>query len=229
MAEQGGMAEGQAAGSGAAAIEATAAAAPNEGQERGEAGPFAVPDPPPARRRPWLRALVVAAIVLGVLGTTAVVVVATVFDTYWIPSASMAPTLDEGDRVLVRGISGDEVHRGDVVIVRPPIIEGPGAVDVPGGQGPTEVIKRVIAVGGDEIAATPTGEVLVNGEPFDEPYLASDTVTTALPEQEVPAGHVFVMGDNRTNSSDSRMFGPVPNEEVVGLAVSTWPPPGEGF
>ena len=181
--------------------------------------PFTAPPLALVRRRTWLRALLVTAGVLVVSTVVAVVVFFQVFDVYWIPSAAMAPTLDEGDRVIVRGIAGDEVHRGDVVIVEQPASDGQGSV---------EVIKRVIAVGGDVIVGV-DGGVQLNGERLDEPYLGPDTTTTDLPFQRVPADHVFVMGDNRTNSADSRMFGPIAHDDVVALAVSTWPPPGDGF
>lgn len=185
-------------------------------------GPFSVPVAPvPApRRRRWVRAVVMAAIVLGALAGAGVVTFGLVFDTYLIPSASMEPAVQEGDRIIVRGISGDEVHRGDIVIVR---------VEAPGGGRSMEVIKRVVAVGGEEIGTTPDGRVTIDGEPLDEPYLAPRTVTTDLPTQVVPEGHLFVMGDNRPNSHDSRADGPLPVDAVLALAVSTWPPPGDGF
>jgi signal peptidase I len=78
------------------------------------------------------------------------------------------------------------------------------------------VVKRVIAVAGDEID-TAQGGVLVNGRPADEPYLATGTVTENLTRQEIPDGQVFVMGDNRADSLDSRAFGPVPAGSVVAV------------
>jgi signal peptidase I len=124
--------------------------------------------------------------------------------------AGMEPTLSDGDPVPTRAIeSGDEVGRGDVVVVRAPAADGAGSM---------LVVKRVVAVAGDEIAMVPsTGVFLIDGEPADEPYLAPHVVTTSLDTQEVPAGHVFVLGDNRPNSVDSRRFGPVPDEDVVAL------------
>jgi signal peptidase I len=182
------------------------------------AEPFTAPVPEPAPRRVWLRVLIVTAVVLAVLAAASVVVYARVFDVYLIPSDAMAPSLEEGDRVMVRGIAGDEVHRGDVVLVE---------VELPDGQ-PQQTIKRVIAVEGEQIVAV-DGRVQIDGEPLDEPYLAPGTQTTDLVFQEVPDGHVFLMGDNRPNSYDSRIDGPYPHDAIVGLAVSTWPPPGDGF
>jgi signal peptidase I len=64
-------------------------------------------------------------------------------------------------------------------------------------------------------------QLRINGEAADEPYLAPGTPTTNVAQQEVPAGHVFVMGDNRPNSHDSRIFGPVPAQDIVALVEPT--------
>jgi signal peptidase I len=126
----------------------------------------------------------------------------------------MEPTLGVNDRVLVNKLSYrlHDVHRGDVVVFeRPETTEGPD-------DGIEDLIKRVIAVGGDTIEAR-NGLVYVNGDRVDESdYLVSGTPTDDLPATEVPEGHVFVMGDNRTNSQDSRRFGPIPEDTIVGRA-----------
>jgi signal peptidase I len=131
---------------------------------------------------------------------------------YSMAGVSMEPTLSHGDRVIAQEIDGDQVDRGDVVVVELPAPRIGGSRVV--------VVKRVIAVAGDEIASA-SGEVRINGEAADEPYLAPGTLTTDVVQQEVPAGHLFVMGDNRPNSSDSRIFGPVPTRDIVALVEST--------
>jgi signal peptidase I len=149
----------------------------------------------------------------------------------------MSPTLEINDRVLVNKLAyrfGDP-QRGDVVVfdsngpeVDESVVEGvlrhvaeaiglrTAATD--------DFIKRVIAVEGDTVRIA-GNQVLVNGEPIDEPYLPPGTVTPDERAVRVGPGELFVMGDNREHSQDSRVFGPIPVEEVVGRAfVRIWPP-----
>jgi signal peptidase I len=155
-----------------------------------------------------------------------------VLQAFWIPSESMEHTLDVDDRVLVNKLSyvvGD-VSRGDIVVFRRPD-DQPAEI--------RELIKRVIGVAGDVVEGR-DNQVLVNGQAVAEPYLASDDgLTIASPSNdassndaslndfgpvEVGEGQVFVMGDNRTESWDSRSFGPVSTDRIVGRAfVLFWP------
>ena len=133
---------------------------------------------------------------------------------FWIPSPSMTPTLEVGDRVLVNKLAyrTHDVHRGDLVVFeRPP--------EASNGEGSEikDLIKRVVAVGGDTLEAR-DGQVYVNDERIEEPYLVDGTPTDNLPRQVIPEGFVFVMGDNRTNSQDSRYFGPIDEDTIVGRA-----------
>jgi signal peptidase I len=134
-------------------------------------------------------------------------------DSYAMAGTSMEPTLRHGDPVTAQELDDDEIDRGDVVVLEAPTAAGSDSI---------LIIKRVVAVAGDEIATTPDGsEVLISGEPTNEPYLAPGTTTSHLVTQEVPAGHVFVMGDNRPNSLDSRVFGPVPYQDIVAMVEAT--------
>jgi signal peptidase I len=165
-------------------------------------------------RRRWRRTILEW---LGVIGggiAIALLVEAFLIQAFWIPSPSMEPTLDVGDRVLVNKLSYKfhEVNRGDVVVFERP----PGASTGQNGE-IKDLIKRVIAVGGDTVEAK-EGEVFVNGERIDENYLEPGTSTDNLPLKTIPDGHVFVMGDNRTNSEDSRIFGPIDEDAIVGRA-----------
>jgi signal peptidase I len=138
-----------------------------------------------------------------------------VVEAFWIPSASMVPTLKYGDRVLVNKFiyRFTEPERGDVIVFKS--VEGDDE----------DLIKRVVGVPGDEIAVR-GGKLFVNGEPQKEPY-----VNKKYPDRSfyapttVPKDHVFAMGDNRANSQDSRIFGPVPEENIEGEAfLRFWPP-----
>ena len=143
-----------------------------------------------------------------------------VVEAFYIPSESMVPTLEVGDRVFVNKFIYDftEPERGDVIVF--------GSVE--GGE--EELIKRVVGLPGDVISVN-NGNLLVNGVPQNEPYVAPQPGDGAFFEETtVPEGHVFMMGDNRANSRDSRFFGPVPIENIEGEAfVIFWPPSHVGF
>jgi signal peptidase I len=165
-------------------------------------------------RRNWRRTILEW---LGVIGggiAIALLVEAFLIQAFWIPSPSMEPTLDVGDRVLVNKLSYKlhDVHRSDVVVFERP----PGASTGEDGE-IKDLIKRVIAIGGDTIEAR-DGVVYVNDERIEENYLEPGTPTENLPRQTIPDHHVFVMGDNRTNSEDSRIFGPIDEDTIVGRA-----------
>jgi signal peptidase I len=165
-------------------------------------------------RRRWRRT---ALEWLGVIGggiAIALLVEAFLIQAFWIPSPSMEPTLDVGDRVLVNKLSYKfhDVNRGDVVVFERP----PGASTGQNGE-IKDLIKRVVAVGGDTVEAK-EGNVYVNGDQIDEDYLEPGTPTDNLPLTTIPEGQVFVMGDNRTNSEDSRIFGPIDEDAIVGRA-----------
>ncbi|MBG6180212.1 signal peptidase I [Arthrobacter sp. CAN_A1] len=196
----------------------------------------------PERRpfRGWrfvLSALLIAVVLASVLR-------ATVADIYYIPSESMQPLLEEGDRVLVSRIDG-EPQRGDVIV-----FDGRGSFDPISGGGTAEIfgtighwlgvsgsdtvyVKRVLGVGGDTVSccSTPGGPVEVNGNPLEEPYVfPSDAPSDQQFEVEVPQGKLWVMGDHRSASFDSRSLlgapggGLVSTDRVLGRAVHTiWP------
>ena len=195
------------------------------------------PEQPKKKHSFWreLPVLVVIAFIVALLIKTFLL------QAFYIPSASMEPTLVEGDRVLVEkvGYRFGEPHRGQVVVFEKefatlaPEEDDPfwedigsalkGLFGFPTG-GTQDFIKRVMAVEGDTIEGR-EGGVFVNGERVEEPYLAEGTETSAFGPVEVPDGMIFVMGDNRGNSDDSRAFGPIPVDEVVGHAfLLLWPP-----
>lgn len=143
---------------------------------------------------------------------------------FYIPSGSMIPTLEIGDRILVDKVSYDmhAVHRGDIVVFRKP-------PDDVGAPGVTDLVKRVIGLPGERISSS-DGHVDINGQPLREPYLPKGSYTTGIPSQVVPPGDYFVMGDNRGDSADSRVFGPIPKDLIIGRAVlRVWPISAIGF
>ena len=143
-----------------------------------------------------------------------------VLEAFYIPSESMVPTLEIGDRVLVNKFvyRFSEPERGDIVVFR----------STEGGE--EDLIKRVVGVPGDTVEDR-DGVLFVNGEPQKEPYVNAQFPDSGFYGPTiVPPGHVFAMGDNRANSRDSRFFGPVPFENIEGEAfVSFWPPSHVGL
>lgn len=138
-----------------------------------------------------------------------------IVEAFVIPSESMVPTLMVGDRVLANKFIYDftEPDRGDIAVFRSV-----------GGEN-ENLIKRVIGLPGDRVAVR-NGEAYVNGERLDEPYLNQGLPDTSTSEPTtVPENSYFMLGDNRGNSGDSRVFGPVPEDNLVGEAfLRFWPP-----
>lgn len=132
-------------------------------------------------------------------------------EPFFIPSESMSPTLNPGDRVLAAKPAYllDGPARGDLVVFD----DGDGAV-----------IKRVVGLAGD-VVSVEDGVLVVNGESRREPYVDYElTDSTFFGPVTVPEGHVFVMGDNRSNSRDSRTIGPVSEEDLIGrVDLRFWP------
>jgi signal peptidase I len=164
----------------------------------------------------WL-VLVVGALVIAVLIKTFL------FQAFYIPSASMDPTLKVHDRVLVNKLSYHlhSVHRGDIVVFKAPPQEETAQIK--------DLVKRVIGLPGDTIEAR-DNHVYINDRLLKEPYLPAGTVTDDLPKQVIPANSYFMMGDNRGESSDSRVFGPIKRSTIIGRAfVRMWPLTHLGF
>jgi len=173
------------------------------------------PAPEEARTSP-ARDVVEWVVVLGGALLIAFLVQRFLFQPFFIPSGSMEPTLEIHDRVLVNKLSYrlHDVHRGDIVVFERSA-DQPGAI--------RDLIKRVVAVGGDTIESR--GDTLfVNDKPVDEPYRKTSSLGGAVTRMTIAPDQVFVMGDNRTNSGDSRVFGPIGEDRIVGRAfVKFWP------
>ena len=194
------------------------------------------------RRGPWYRetlGLILVAVVLALLIKSFVV------QAFSIPSPSMHPTLIEGDRVLVDRVSYrfHPPRRGDVIVFRNPH-PGPSHDDAftafahwlgqglglaQGGRD-KDFIKRVIGLPGDTVEMN-RGQVYVNGTALREPYISPVRDMAAYGPFVVPAGNLFVLGDNRTDSDDSRgSLGFIPMDKVLGRAfLLLWPPSRAGW
>jgi len=158
----------------------------------------------------WLVTLVVAALVAT--GARAYAV-----QTFYIPSPSMTPTLQVGDRVMVDKLAST-INRGDIVVFH----------NVPADVGgPPTLVKRVLGLPGETISST-GAQVLINGRPVREPWLPSLTGQCAqqvlhIPSTKIPAGRFFMLGDCRGNSDDSRYWGTVPQDNIIGkVDVVVW-------
>ncbi len=135
---------------------------------------------------------------------------------FYVGSESMVPTLKVWDRVLINKLAYDvgEPERGDIVLFE----------NQEGGKEP--LIKRVVGLPGDTVEVR-NGGLVLNGEPQAEPYVNESSRGRQPPydPRRVPENHYFMMGDNRVRSHDSRYFGPVPEEDLIGEAlVRFWPP-----
>lgn len=176
----------------------------------------------PRRRRPLVGvAAVVVLLLLATIGVRHAVV-----QTFWVPSGSMRPLLQEGDVLLVDRATRGTARRGEVVV-----LDGTGYLG-PGDDGDRYWVKRVIGIGGDRVrCCDDAGRLELDGAPLDEPYLPAGTApSTVRFDVEVPRGTVFVMGDARADSTDSRSHlgspggGMIPESRIVGeVSRIGWP------
>jgi signal peptidase I len=199
------------------------------------------PEPPPTseggpapsdRRTKGSRArrtLIEWLIIIGAVVICTVLLRTFVIQSFYIPSASMEPTLQVGNRIVVDKLSYHlhSINRGDIVVfARPPLED----------QEYADLVKRVIGLPGETISSK-NCSVYINGKLLNESWLpkAPSSCTRALPGDanpqydlpgpvHIPAGEYYVMGDNRTDSEDSRFFGPISSSLIVGRAVAVvWP------
>jgi signal peptidase I len=185
----------------------------------GQAGASPAADGPRQRRR-WRRVLAEMAIIVLVAGLLAGLLREFAFQTFWIPSASMTPTLGVDDRVLVQKafFTWHDVREGDIVVfTHPPLDTCAGAGDL---------VKRVIALPGQTIYSS-GNSIYINGRLLSEPYLPHyDPLGPPIASKQhpylVPAGDFYMLGDNRSDSCDSRFWGPIKGSSIIGKVVLTW-------
>lgn len=150
------------------------------------------------------------AIVAGLI--VALLIITFVVQGFYIPTGSMRPTLEVGDRILVNKFiyRFKDPERSEIIVFRYPI------------EPRRKFIKRVIGIGGDTVEII-GGQVFVNDQPLEEDYTLTPGFSNYGPIT-VPEDNYFVLGDNRNNSEDSRFWGFVPQENVVGQALMIfWP------
>lgn len=152
------------------------------------------------------------------LAVAVVVVVVNPFiiQAFLIPSASMVPTLQEGDRIMADKFVYHirDPKRGEIIVFRAPPNADPAQ---------RNFIKRVIGLPGDVVEVR-DNQVFVNGKPLNEPYIYEEPYYEFGP-YKVPPHHYFVMGDNRNDSSDSHVWGPLSRDRITGKALFIWWPP----
>ncbi len=174
------------------------------------------------RRRRRRRALAEAVVIILVAVLLAGLVRAVAFQAFWIPSASMVPTLGVYDRVLVQKafFTWRDVREGDIVVFshRP--------FDQCGGPQEGDLVKRVIALPGQTIYSS-GNSIYVNGRLLAEPYLPrydplGPPIASSQHPYRVPPGEFYMLGDNRADSCDSRYWGPIKGSSIIGQVVLVW-------
>jgi signal peptidase I len=197
-------------------------------------------DTPPSGRTLARRIIIEWVVLIAAALAIAFVIKTFLFQAFYIPSGSMEPTLMIGDRVLVNKLSYDfhDVHRGDIVVFTAPPDARSSGID--------DLVKRVIGLPGETVTARSNGgidDVYINGRRLREPYLPQGTSTTMTsvppgcgqpaggqPGCVVPPGRVFVLGDNREDSKDGRVFGTIKQSSIVGrVFIKIWPLSSIGF
>jgi signal peptidase I len=171
------------------------------------------------RRAVWLVGLEWAILIGGAL-IAALLIKAFLFQAFYIPSESMSPTLEVHDRVLVSKLSYrmHPVHRGDIIVFKAPPNVDPSVKDL---------VKRVIGLPGETIAARTDGHVYINGKRLNEPWLPEGVRTEpGFTPIKIPPDSYYVLGDNRPNSRDSRYFPThfVQKKDIIGrVFLRIWP------
>ena len=174
------------------------------------------------RRRRWKRALAETAVTILVAVLLAGFVRTLVFQPFWIPTSSMVPTLGVYDRVLVQKafFTWRDVREGQIVVFsHPPLDHCPGPQE-------GDLVKRVIALPGQTIYSS-GNSIYVNGRLLAEPYLPhhdplGPSIASRQHPYRVPPGEFYMLGDNRSDSCDSRYWGPIKGSSIIGKVVLVW-------
>lgn len=182
-------------------------------------------------RKHRYRGLIEVVVIMVIAVFVALIVRTFLLQLFYIPSASMDPTLKVNDKIFVNKVSykfGD-VTRGDIVV-----FDAPDSVKTAQIK---DLVKRVIGLPGDLVEGRCENkikkcvvDIYVNGEKLDEPYLEENIIYSPFTPISVPANSILVMGDNRDDSEDGRYFGPISEDLIVGRAFfRIWPLSNAGF
>lgn len=172
------------------------------------------------RRRSRQRAFVEWLIILVVAVGASFFMRSYVVQTFFIPSGSMEPTLQIGDRIIVSKLSLDigSIHRGDILVFK-----SSPAISTACNDSVQFLVKRVIGLPGDHLTSR-GNTIYVNGMSLDETWTHTEPLGSPIGNVTVPAGRYFMMGDNHSNSCDSRSWGTIPRSAIVGRAFfRIWP------
>jgi signal peptidase I len=175
--------------------------------------------PPPKAKATWAVALEWGFLIASAL-VIALLIKAFLFQAFYIPSDSMVPTLKTNDRVIVNKLSYHlhPVHRGDIIVFKSPPNVDPSVKDL---------VKRVVALPGETVEGRADGHVYINGKVLNEPYLPKgQSPGPGFGRIRVPANSYWVMGDNRSNSRDSRFFPEhfIRKKDIIGrVFLRIWP------
>ena len=188
--------------------------------------------PPPAKpRKPRRRALIEWSAIIVIAVLVSFLMRTYAFQTFYIPSGSMEPTLQIGDRIVVNklAVTFGTINVGDIVVFKAPPAENCG-------EPVTDLVKRVIGIPGDSLKSEGNTIYLENlslNQPWhalDETWTHTEPLGGAITPITLQANQYFMMGDNHSDSCDSRMWGPVPRSDIIGKAfVRIWPLSRIGF
>lgn len=137
-----------------------------------------------------------------------------IIEPFIVPTPSMAPTLQIGDKVIVNKLEYKihTIKRGDIVVFHSPAEK-------------KDLVKRAIAFEGEEITLNKNGDIFIDGKKLSEPYLPKDIITSYEDQKfKIGKNQLFVMGDNRNNSADSRVFGPISLDQIFGKVIFIYGP-----
>jgi len=188
--------------------------------------PLDVDEAPQSKQRSRSRSLIEWLVVIGIAVVVSLLIRTYVFQTFFIPSGSMEPTLQIGDRILVSKLSVElgTVHRGDILVFK-----APPAVVTQCGDNVADLVKRVIGLPGDHLTSK-GNTIYVNGTALTQTWAHNEPIGRPIGKVTVPQNEYFMMGDNQPASCDSRYWGDVPRSSIIGKAfLRIWPLGRFGF